>query len=106
MEKITNDSIAPGVGQDKEFNSPEEEAQALETQEGSEDTQETPESDNGIFFYVELFNGETEVYNNVDRMAADGGDQLLHLYNEGEQIAFYQSRGVKKAYFATDFSRF
>lgn len=51
---------------------------------------------------VELQDGSVDIYDNVDRMAADGGDQLLHLYREGEQVAFYQIRNVLKASFSNE----
>lgn len=81
------------------FNSPEEEVQYKEY---FEDTEEGPDYEQQAYLRVELQNGEVDIYDNVDRMAADGGDQLLHLYREGEQVAFYQVRSVLKAAFSNE----
>lgn len=120
MTKKINNTIQPGVGESIYLNRKpflsnpkkltKEDSYIIkkgkEKLKKSDDVKKEPIGSEGIPCYdnsssisVVLKNGNIEYYNNVDDMVADAGDQLLHLYENGKQVAFYHINDVLKASF-------
>lgn len=50
-------------------------------------------------FCIERMNGNFDYYHDIDRVVADQGDKLIHIYNTKEQVAFYRVKDIVRGFF-------